>query len=53
MARLQVIVDKTAGDQEREAMALLAEHPHDLTQSGGSTGTTHVGSWSGAIDSPQ
>ena len=26
MARLQVIVDKTAGDQEREAMALLAEH---------------------------
>ena len=26
MARLQVIVDKTAGDREREAMALLAEH---------------------------
>jgi hypothetical protein len=26
MARLQVIVDKTAGDHEREAMALLAEH---------------------------
>ena len=26
MARLQVIVDKTAGPQEREAMALLAEH---------------------------
>jgi hypothetical protein len=26
MARLQVIVDKTAGDREREAMTLLAEH---------------------------
>src|SRR5262245_30935865 len=26
MARLQTIVDKTAGPQEREAMALLAEH---------------------------
>jgi uncharacterized protein len=26
MARLQTIVDKTAGDQEREAMALLADH---------------------------
>jgi len=26
LARLQVIVDKTAGPQEREAMALLAEH---------------------------
>ena len=26
MARLQVIVDKTAGEQEREAMALLADH---------------------------
>jgi uncharacterized protein len=26
IARLQVIVDKTAGDREREAMALLAEH---------------------------
>jgi uncharacterized protein len=26
MARLQVIVDKTAGDREREAMALLAGH---------------------------
>ena len=26
MARLQVIVDKTAGPDEREAMALLAEH---------------------------
>ena len=26
MARLQVIVDKTAGDREREAMALLADH---------------------------
>jgi hypothetical protein len=26
MARLQVIVDKTAGEHEREAMALLAEH---------------------------
>ena len=26
MARLQVIVDKTAGDQELEAMALLTEH---------------------------
>jgi uncharacterized protein len=28
MARLQVIVDKTAGDQEFEAMALLADHIH-------------------------
>jgi hypothetical protein len=26
MARLQVIVDKTAGDQEREAMQLLVDH---------------------------
>ena len=26
MARLQVIVDKTAGEREREAMALLADH---------------------------
>jgi hypothetical protein len=26
MARLQVIVDKTAGDREREAMAILTEH---------------------------
>jgi hypothetical protein len=26
MARLQTIVDKTAGDREREAMALLANH---------------------------
>jgi hypothetical protein len=26
MARLQVIVDKTAGDREREAMALLADY---------------------------
>lgn len=26
LARLQVIVDKTAGDAEREAMALLTEH---------------------------
>jgi hypothetical protein len=26
MARLQTIVDKTAGDHEREAMALLADH---------------------------
>jgi hypothetical protein len=26
MARLQVIVDKTAGDREREAMALLTTH---------------------------
>jgi len=26
MARLQVIVDKTAGPEEREAMALLADH---------------------------
>jgi hypothetical protein len=26
MARLQVIVDKTAGEREREAMALLAAH---------------------------
>jgi len=26
MARLQTIVDKTAGDHEREAMTLLAEH---------------------------
>ena len=26
IARLQVIVDKTAGDQEREAMKLLADH---------------------------
>jgi hypothetical protein len=26
MARLQVIVDKTAGPAEREAMALLAEY---------------------------
>lgn len=26
MARLQIIVDKTAGDQEFEAMALLADH---------------------------
>ena len=28
MARLQVIVDKTAGDKEREAMALLTDHIH-------------------------
>ncbi|HLG54108.1 MAG TPA: DUF447 domain-containing protein [Vicinamibacterales bacterium] len=28
MARLQVIVDKTAGDREFEAMALLADHIH-------------------------
>src|SRR2546421_607798 len=28
MARLQVIVDKTAGPQELEAMALLTEHIH-------------------------
>ena len=26
MARLQVIVDKTAGPDEREAMALLADY---------------------------
>jgi hypothetical protein len=26
MARLQVIVDKTAGPEEREAMALLSDH---------------------------
>ena len=26
MARLQTIIDKTAGDHEREAMALLADH---------------------------
>jgi Protein of unknown function (DUF447). len=26
LARLQVIVDKTAGEREREAMALLVEH---------------------------
>ena len=26
MARLQVIVDKTAGEREREAMALLTAH---------------------------
>jgi hypothetical protein len=26
MARLQVIVDKTAGEREREAMALLVDH---------------------------
>ena len=39
LARLQVIVDKTAGPDEFEAMALLAEHvrsapldPHRMTQ---------------------
>jgi hypothetical protein len=30
MARLQTIVDKTAGDHEREAMALLADHMRDV-----------------------
>lgn len=30
MARLQVIVDKTAGPDEQEAMALLAEHMHKV-----------------------
>ena len=30
LARLQVIVDKTAGDQELEAMALLAEYVHSV-----------------------
>lgn len=37
LARLQVIVDKTAGPREREAMALLTEHiqsaPHEHPQS--------------------
>lgn len=31
MARLQVIVNKTAGKREREAMALLADHVHVAT----------------------
>ena len=31
-ARLQVIVDKTAGERERDAMALLAEHIRAATQ---------------------
>jgi hypothetical protein len=30
LARLQVIVDKTAGDQELEAMALLTEYVHSV-----------------------
>ena len=30
LARLQVIVDKTAGTQELEAMALLTEHVHSV-----------------------
>jgi hypothetical protein len=30
MARLQVIVDKTAGPDEQEAMALLADHMHKV-----------------------
>jgi hypothetical protein len=30
LARLQVIVDKTAGAQEAEAMALLTEHVHSM-----------------------
>jgi hypothetical protein len=34
MARLQVIVDKTAGPDEQEAMALLAEHMMRRTSSG-------------------
>jgi hypothetical protein len=34
MARLQVIVDKTAGPQEFEAMALLAEHVRSTPVSG-------------------
>jgi hypothetical protein len=29
MARLQTIVDKTAGPDEREAMALLADYMRD------------------------
>jgi len=34
MARLQVIVDKTAGPQELEAMALLTEHIHATPMTG-------------------
>ena len=34
MARLQVIVDKTAGPQELEAMALLTEHIHTTPMTG-------------------
>jgi uncharacterized protein len=34
MARLQVIVDKTAGPQELEAMALLTEHIHRAPMTG-------------------
>mgnify|MGYP003578911502 CR=1 FL=1 len=34
MARLQVIVDKTAGDEEFEAMALLTSHVRAATGSG-------------------
>jgi len=37
MARLQVIVDKTAGDREREAMALLVDHIHMATEGTEST----------------
>ena len=39
MARLQVIVDKTAGPQELEAMALLSEHVRmaPVTPAAGST----------------
>jgi hypothetical protein len=34
MARLQVIVDKTAGDREREAMALLVDHVRSAMATG-------------------
>jgi len=30
MSRLQVLVDKTAGPHEREAMALLTDHIHSM-----------------------
>ena len=39
LARLQVIVDKTAGPAEREAMALLTEYIHSAPESGAASMT--------------
>ena len=39
LARLQVIVDKTAGTAEREAMALLTEYIHAAPESGAASKT--------------